>query len=195
VDPPREPTVFSKAPNTVVGPHDDLLLPIGGEKTDWEVELAVVIAQTARYLDSPQDAWMVIGGYAVSNDVSERAFQLERGGQWIKGKSCETFNPIGPWLVTPDEIPNPQSLSMWLAVNGDRQQESSTAAMIFGVDYLVWYLSQFMILEPGDLINTGTPAGVGHAQNPQRYLTEGDVVELGIEGLGVQRQFCRRATR
>jgi 2-keto-4-pentenoate hydratase/2-oxohepta-3-ene-1,7-dioic acid hydratase in catechol pathway len=192
---PEEPVVFFKAPNTVVGPKDDVLLPIGGEKTDWEVELGVVIGSQARYLEDEAAAMSAIAGYCVSNDVSERAFQLERGGQWVKGKSCETFNPLGPWLVTPDEVGDLDSLGMWLDVNGERVQDGTTKNMVFDVPHLVWYLSQFMVLEPGDLINTGTPAGVGLGFDPPRYLQEGDVMELSIEGLGKQRQTCRRATR
>jgi 2-keto-4-pentenoate hydratase/2-oxohepta-3-ene-1,7-dioic acid hydratase in catechol pathway len=191
---PDEPVVFFKASNTVVGPNDDVLLPIGGEKTDWEVELGVVIGAPARYLEDETAAEAAIAGYCVSNDVSERAFQLERGGQWVKGKSCETFNPLGPWLVTPDEIADVEGLGMWLEVNGERFQDGTTKNMVFGVPHLVWYLSQFMVLEPGDLINTGTPAGVGLGLDPPRYLQEGDVMELAIEGLGTQRQVCRRAS-
>jgi 2,4-didehydro-3-deoxy-L-rhamnonate hydrolase len=191
---PEEPVVFFKAPNTVVGPNDDVLLPIGSEKTDWEVELGVVIGSQARYLEDETAAGDVIAGYCVSNDVSERAFQLERGGQWVKGKSCETFNPLGPWLVTPDEVGDVDSLRMWLEVNGERVQDGTTKTMVFNVPHLIWYLSQFMVLEPGDLINTGTPAGVGLGFDPPRYLREGDVMELSIEGLGTQRQVCARAT-
>jgi 2,4-didehydro-3-deoxy-L-rhamnonate hydrolase len=192
---PKEPVVFFKASNTVIGPNDNVLLPIDGHKTDWEVELGVVIGSPARYLEDLQQAEAAIAGYCVSNDVSERSFQLERGGQWVKGKSCETFNPLGPWLVTPDEIEEVESLAMWLEVNGERVQNGSTSNMVFGVAYLVWYLSQFMVLEPGDLINTGTPAGVGLGYKPPRYLKEGDVMELSIDGLGSQRQMCRRAIR
>jgi 2-keto-4-pentenoate hydratase/2-oxohepta-3-ene-1,7-dioic acid hydratase in catechol pathway len=192
---PDEPVVFFKAPNTVVGPDDDVLIPVGGTKTDWEVELGVVIGSTARYLDSTQEAADVIAGYCVSHDVSERHFQLERGGQWVKGKSCETFNPLGPWLVTPDEIADPQQLDLKLSVNGESRQEGSTESMIFPVLEVVRYLSQFMVLEPGDLINTGTPPGVGMGMEPPRYLAEGDVVELSISGLGAQRQTVRQATR
>ena len=192
---PDEPVVFFKAPNTVVGPNDDVLIPLGGTKTDWEVELGVVIGSTARYLGSVQDAAEVIAGYCVSHDVSERHFQLERGGQWVKGKSCETFNPLGPWLVTPDEVADPQQLDLHLSVNGESRQEGSTASMIFPVLEVVHYLSQFMVLEPGDLINTGTPPGVGMGMEPPRYLSEGDVVELAISGLGSQRQQVRQATR
>jgi 2-keto-4-pentenoate hydratase/2-oxohepta-3-ene-1,7-dioic acid hydratase in catechol pathway len=190
---PPEPVVFFKAPNTVVGPNDDVLIPIGGEKTDWEIELGVVMGAQARYLPDTEAAADVIAGYVISNDVSERAFQLERGGQWVKGKSCETFNPLGPWLVTPDEVGDPHQLDVWLAVNGERLQDSTTANMVFSVHHLVWYLSQFMVLEPGDLINTGTPAGVGLGLKPPRYLQPGDVMELGITGLGQQRQCCVRA--
>lgn len=192
---PEEPVVFFKAPSTVIGPDDDVLIPVGGTKTDWEVELGVVIGGTGRYLDTEQDAAGIIAGYCVSHDVSERHFQLERGGQWVKGKSCETFNPLGPWLVTSDEVPDPQRLALHLAVNGETRQEGSTASMIFPVLEVVRYLSQFMVLEPGDLINTGTPPGVGMGMTPPQYLSEGDVVELTIEGLGSQRQQVRQASR
>jgi 2,4-diketo-3-deoxy-L-fuconate hydrolase len=185
---PEEPIVFNKAPNTVVGPFDDVVVPRGSLKTDWEVELGIVIGSRARYLSSPEDAWAHIAGFMLVNDVSERAFQLERGGQWVKGKSCETFNPCGPWLVTPDEIPDVHDLGMWLDVNGQRRQTGSTRTMIFNVPHVVWYLSQFMVLEPGDLINTGTPPGVGLGMTPPTYLAVGDVMELGIDGLGTQRQ-------
>ncbi len=184
---PREPVVFMKAPNTVVGPHDDIVIPRRSQKTDWEVELAVVIGRTASYLDDPSDSSDYIAGYAISNDVSEREFQLERGGQWDKGKSCATFNPLGPWMATADELGDPQQLDMYLEVNGERLQRANTSDMIFSVDHLVWYLSQFMVLEPGDIINTGTPAGVGLGLSPPRYLKPGDLVELGIAGLGTQR--------
>jgi len=190
---PPEPVVFMKAPNTVVGPTDEVLIPRSSVKTDWEIELGVVIGAPARYLDSPAAARDVIAGYAVSHDVSEREFQLERGGQWDKGKSCETFNPLGPWLVTADEVPDPQALGMRLWVNGVIRQDSSTKNMIFGVDHLVWYLSQFMVLEPGDLVNTGTPAGVALGLPDQPYLRSGDVVELEIDGLGGQRQLVGQA--
>ena len=185
---PEEPIVFNKAPNTVVGPFDDVVIPRGSAKTDWEVELGIVIGARARYLDSPEDAWAHIAGFTLVNDVSERAFQFDRGGQWVKGKSCETFNPCGPWLVTPDEIADVQELGMWLDVNGQRRQTGSTRTMIFNVPYIVWYLSQFMVLEPGDLINTGTPPGVGLGMTPPTYLAVGDVMELGIDRLGTQRQ-------
>jgi 2-keto-4-pentenoate hydratase/2-oxohepta-3-ene-1,7-dioic acid hydratase in catechol pathway len=190
---PAEPIVFLKAADTVVGPHDDVLIPRGSTKTDWEVELAVVIGRTARYLDSPADAAACVGGYAVSNDVSEREFQLERGGQWDKGKNCETFNPLGPWILTADEVPDPQALALRLWVNGELRQDGTTAEMIFGVHHLVWYLSQFLVLHPGDVINTGTPAGVALGHPDVGYLRPGDVVELQIDGLGRQRQVFREA--
>ena len=184
---PAEPILFMKAPNCVVGPYDDVLIPRGSTKTDWEVELGVVVSSRARYLDSPRDAAGVIGGYCSSNDVSEREFQLERGGQWVKGKSCETFNPLGPWLVTPDEVGDAQALRLRLSVNGVTRQDGTTADMVFGVDYLVWYISQFMVLEPGDLINTGTPAGVSLGHDDVAFLAPGDVVELSVDALGSQR--------
>ena len=183
---PTEPVVFFKAANTVVGPYDDVHIPRTSEKTDWEVELGIVIGATARYLPDEAAAADVIAGYAVSHDVSERAFQLERGGQWVKGKSCETFNPLGPWLVTPDDVDDVQKLALSLTVNGETMQSGSTSDMIFSAAHVVWYLSQFMVLEPGDLINTGTPAGVGMAR--QQYLRAGDVTELEGVGLGRQRQ-------
>jgi 2,4-didehydro-3-deoxy-L-rhamnonate hydrolase len=188
---PTEPVVFNKAPGSVVGPYDDVLLPPGSTHTDWEVELAVVIGATARYLADERAAHECIAGYAISNDVSERHYQKDRGGQWVKGKSFETFNPLGPWLVTPDEAGDVGNLALRLDVNGKRMQDSTTARMIFGVDHLVWYLSQFLVLEPGDLINTGTPAGVGMGRRPPCYLAAGDVVELSVEGLGRQRQHVR----
>lgn len=190
---PAEPIMFFKAPNTVIGPDDTVLIPRRSVKTDYEVELAVVIGQTARYLDSPAAAADVIAGYAISNDVSEREFQLERGGQWDKGKSCETFNPLGPWLVTPDEVEDLQALGLRLWVNGELRQDGDTGNMIFDVAYLVWYLSQFMVLEPGDVVNTGTPAGVAVGANDYGYLQAGDVVELEIDGLGRQRQTVGQA--
>ena len=183
---PNEPIIFMKAPNTLIGPRDSVMIPRKSVKTDWEVELAVVINSRASYLNSPDDSARVIAGYAISNDVSEREFQMERGGQWDKGKSCDTFNPLGPWLVTSDEIPDPQRLQMFLEVNNHQFQNENTSDMIFSVDYLVWYVSQFMVLEPGDIINTGTPAGVGLGLNPPRYLVPGDQMRLGIEGLGEQ---------
>lgn len=187
---PTEPIVFMKASNTVVGPYDNLQIPRGGEKTDWEVELGVVIGKEARYLSSPKDAQAHIAGYCLNHDVSERAFQLERNGQWTKGKSCDTFNPLGPWLATPDEIPNPDALKMKLWVNGELRQNGSTEKMIFNCAFLVHYLSQFMTLEPGDLISTGTPPGVGLGMKPPTFLKAGDVVELEIERLGRQKQLC-----
>jgi 2-keto-4-pentenoate hydratase/2-oxohepta-3-ene-1,7-dioic acid hydratase in catechol pathway len=191
---PSEPVVFFKAPNTVVGPDDPVLVPRRSTKTDWEIELAVVIGRTARYLDSHDDALACVAGYAIANDVSEREFQLERGGQWDKGKSCETFNPLGPWLVTADEVPDPQALRLRLSVNGTVRQDSSTAEMVFGVAELVRYLSQFMVLEPGDVVNTGTPAGVALGQpDPKPYLRPGDVLELEIDGLGRQRHTVGQA--
>lgn len=185
---PDEPIVFTKAPNTLVGPDDDVRIPRGSAKTDWEVELGVVVGTRCRYLPDEDAARAAIAGYVLVNDVSEREFQLERGGQWVKGKSAETFNPCGPWLVTPDEVGDVLALPMWLDVNGVRRQTGSTATMLFGPAFLVHYLSQFMVLEPGDLINTGTPPGVGLGQRPPVYLQPGDVMELGIEGLGRQRQ-------
>ncbi|HYE99165.1 MAG TPA: fumarylacetoacetate hydrolase family protein [Planctomycetota bacterium] len=191
---PPEPVVFMKASNTVVGPYDTVLIPRRSEKTDWEVELGVVIGRTARYIEDKEKALDYVAGYCVSNDVSERAFQLERGGSWDKGKSAETFNPLGPWLVTKDEIPDVQNLAMSLDVNGVRRQTGSTKTMIFDVKHLVWYLSQFMVLEAGDVITTGTPPGVGLGQKPTPiYLKAGDVMELEIQGLGRQRQVCKQA--
>lgn len=188
---PPEPIIFMKATSAIVGPNDDVLIPRGSEKTDWEVELAVVIGRTAKYV-SEDEALDYVAGYCVSNDVSERAFQAERQGQWTKGKSCDTFGPIGPWLVTRDEIPDPQNLRMWLTVNGQTMQDGSSRTMVYGVKYLVSYLSQFMSLHPGDVISTGTPPGVGLGMKPQVFLKDGDVVELGIEGLGTQKQTFRQ---
>ena len=190
---PDEPIVFNKAPNTLVGPTDTVYIPRGSTKTDWEVELGVVIGRRCRYLADEREAADAIAGYVVVNDVSERAFQLERGGQWVKGKSAETFNPCGPWLVTPDEVGDVGSLGLWLDVNGVRRQRGSTATMLFNVAYLVHYLSQFMVLEPGDLINTGTPPGVGMGFKPPVWLLPGDVIELGIDRLGSQRQVVATA--
>jgi 2,4-diketo-3-deoxy-L-fuconate hydrolase len=185
---PDEPILFTKSPNTLVGPYDDVRIPRGSTKLDWEVELGVVIGKRTSYLDSVDDARAAIAGYVVANDVSERAFQIERGGQWSKGKSAETFNPVGPWLVTPDEIDDVLNLRMWLDVSGVRRQDGSTSTMIFNPYFIVHYLSQFLALEPGDLINTGTPPGVGMGFQPPVWLQAGDVMELGIDGLGQQRQ-------
>ncbi|MFI7400464.1 fumarylacetoacetate hydrolase family protein [Streptomyces sp. NPDC049541] len=185
---PDEPILFTKSPNTLVGPHDDVRIPRGSTKTDWEVELGIVIGRRTRYLDSVDEAREAIAGYVVVNDVSERAFQLERGGQWAKGKSAETFNPAGPWLATTDEIEDVLALDMWLDVNGVRRQTGNTKTMIFDPYFIVHHLSQFLVLEPGDLINTGTPPGVGMGLTPPVYLQPGDVMELGIQQLGTQRQ-------
>ncbi|MGN6742757.1 MAG: fumarylacetoacetate hydrolase family protein, partial [Amnibacterium sp.] len=181
---PAEPILFTKSPNTLVGPDDDVRIPRGATKTDWEVELGIVIGRRTSYLESVEDARDAIAGWVVVNDVSERAFQMERGGQWAKGKSAETFNPAGPWLVTPDEIADVNDLGMWLDVNGTRRQTGSTSTMIFDPYFIVHHLSQFMVLEPGDLINTGTPPGVGMGFTPPVWLQPGDVMELGIDGLG-----------
>ena len=193
-EPPAEPIVFNKAPNTLVGPDDDVVIPRGSLKTDWEVELGVVVGRRCRYLADEDSALAAIAGYVLVNDVSERAFQLERGGQWVKGKSAESFNPAGPYLVTADEIGDLAKLDLWLDVNGVGRQRGSTSTMLFGPAFLVHYLSQFMVLEPGDLINTGTPPGVGMGASPPTYLQPGDVVELGISGLGRQRQNVVAAT-
>jgi 2,4-diketo-3-deoxy-L-fuconate hydrolase len=188
MDLPKEPVLFFKATTALVGPDDPLVIPRGGTKVDWEVELAVVIGRTARYVDEAR-ALDHVAGYALHNDYSERAFQLERGGQWVKGKSCDTFAPIGPFLATRDEIADPQALGMWLTVNGVTRQKGTTANMVFGVANLVSYVSQFMTLLPGDIISTGTPAGVGLGVKPEPvYLQPGDVVELGVDGLGQSRQ-------
>lgn len=185
---PAEPILFTKSPNTLVGPHDDVRIPRGSTKPDWEVELGIVIGRRTSYLDSVEEARDHIAGWVLVNDVSERAFQLERGGQWLKGKSAETFNPAGPWLVTQDEVPDVLDLGMWLDVDGIRRQTGSTSTMIFDPYVIVHYISQFMVLEPGDLINTGTPPGVGLGYDPQIWLQAGDVITLGIDGLGEQRQ-------
>jgi len=185
---PEEPVVFMKDPSTIGGPFDRVMIPRGSTKTDWEVELGIVIGHTARYLDSPDAAAEVIAGYVLSNDVSEREFQLERGGTWDKGKSCETFNPLGPVLVPADEVGDPQSLRLRTWVNGELRQDGSTSSMVFGIHHIVWYLSQFMVLRPGDLINTGTPAGVAGGHPGKPYLRDGDVVELEVERLGRARQ-------
>jgi 2,4-didehydro-3-deoxy-L-rhamnonate hydrolase len=184
---PEQPVLFMKATSAIVGANDDLMIPRGSVKTDWEVELGIVIGDVARDV-SIDEALAHVAGYVVINDVSEREFQLEHGGQWVKGKSCDTFGPIGPWLVTADEVPDPQKLSLWLEVNGHRYQNGNTRTMAFGVAHLVSYISRYMSLMPGDVISSGTPAGVGLGQHPPTYLRAGDVVELGIEGLGRQRQ-------
>ncbi len=188
-DVPAEPVVFFKATSAICGPNDPLEIPRGSGKTDWEVELGVVIGKAAKYV-SEEDAMDHVAGYCVVHDVSERAFQLEGTGQWVKGKSADTFGPIGPWLVTRDEIKDPQALTMWLDVNGEAMQRGATSTMVFGVAHLVSYLSQYMSLQPGDIISTGTPPGVGLSKSPQKFLRAGDAVTLGIGGLGEQRQVC-----
>ncbi|MFD9114327.1 fumarylacetoacetate hydrolase family protein [Streptomyces bottropensis] len=190
---PARPVVFMKDPGTVVGPYDEVLIPRGSVKTDWEVELAVVIGRRARYLDGPEAARAVIAGYAISHDVSEREFQLEYSSQWDLGKSCETFNPLGPWLLTADEVGDPQDLGLHLSVNGVKRQDGHTSDMIFPVDHIVPYLSQYTVLEPGDVINTGTPAGVALGLPGTPYLRPGDTAELSVEGLGSQRQTFGQA--
>ncbi|MBA3323731.1 MAG: fumarylacetoacetate hydrolase family protein [Rhodobacteraceae bacterium] len=186
---PPEPVIFMKATSAICGPDDDVAIPRGSKKTDWEVELGVVIGTRTKYVPEAE-ALNHVAGYCVINDVSERAFQTERAGQWTKGKSCDTFGPTGPWLVTRDEVADPQNLKMWLKVNGKTRQDGSTATMVYGVAHLVSYLSAFMTLHPGDIISTGTPPGVGMGMKPPVYLRAGDVVELGIAGLGAQRQTC-----
>jgi 2-keto-4-pentenoate hydratase/2-oxohepta-3-ene-1,7-dioic acid hydratase in catechol pathway len=187
---PPEPIIFMKATSAITGPNDDVIIPKNSEKTDWEVELGVVIGSVARYV-SEADAMKHVAGYCLINDVSERAFQTERHGQWTKGKSCDSFGPIGPWLVTADEVPDPQDLAMFCDINGKRFQNGSTKTMVYGVRYLVSYLSQFMSLQPGDIISTGTPPGVGMGQKPPLYLKDGDKIHLGIAGLGEQHQIAR----
>ncbi len=187
LDVPSEPVIFMKATSAVVGPNDTVEIPRGSEKTDWEVELGVVIGKSAKYVDE-REALEYVAGYCVVNDLSEREFQIERQGQWVKGKSADTFGPIGPYLVTRDEIDDPQNLGMYLDVNGHRYQNGNTQTMVYGVAHLVSYVSQFMSLQPGDIISTGTPPGVGLGQNPPVYLKAGDTMELGIDGLGVQTQ-------
>jgi 2-keto-4-pentenoate hydratase/2-oxohepta-3-ene-1,7-dioic acid hydratase in catechol pathway len=185
---PKEPIIFNKAPTCVCGPNDDTIIPKDSTKLDWEVELAIVIGARARYL-SKDKAMSVVAGYCLANDVSERQFQIERAGQWCKGKGCETFGPLGPWMVTRDEIKDPQNLDMWTNVNGEKRQRGNTRTMIFGVAHIVWYCSQFFVMEPGDVIATGTPPGVGLGMKPEpKFLKAGDVVTLGINGLGEQRQ-------
>ncbi|MBY0610551.1 MAG: fumarylacetoacetate hydrolase family protein [Beijerinckiaceae bacterium] len=185
--PPKEPIIFNKAPSCIVGCNDEVMLPKGSTRTDWEVELAIVIGSRASYV-TEREALSYVAGYTICNDVSEREYQLERSGTWTKGKGCPTFGPLGPWLVTKDEIKHPQKLGMWLDLNGERMQTGSTKTMIFGVAHLVSYTSQFMTLEPGDVITTGTPPGVGMGMKPPRYLQPGDIIRLGIEGLGEQKQ-------
>ena len=192
--PPAEPILFLKANSALNGPNDAVMLPRGSEKTDWEVELGVVIGKTASDV-SREEALSHVAGYCVVNDVSEREFQLERGGTWDKGKGCDTFCPVGPWLVTRDEVPDPQALGLWLDVNGERAQRGNTATMVFGVAHLVSYVSRFMTLHPGDLICTGTPPGVGMGAKPPRYLKAGDTMRLGIDGLGVQTQTVAAYTK
>ncbi len=189
LDIPTEPVVFMKATNCIVGPDDDTEIPRGSVKTDWEVELGFVMAKDAKYVDEA-DALDYVAGYCVVNDISEREFQIERGGQWVKGKSCDTFGPVGPWLVTRDEVPDPGNLSMYLDVNGSRMQDGHTRTMIFSIAHIIHYLSQHMSLQAGDIITTGTPPGVGLGMKPPTFLKAGDVVELGIEGLGDQKQTC-----
>jgi 2-keto-4-pentenoate hydratase/2-oxohepta-3-ene-1,7-dioic acid hydratase in catechol pathway len=189
MDIPEEPVLFFKASSAIVGPNDPIIIPKNSQKTDWEVELAVVIGKNASYV-TKADALNHVAGYVLHNDVSERAFQLERSGQWVKGKSCDTFAPIGPFIATPDEIGDPNNLNLWLKLNGEEMQNSNTSDFIFNIQHVVSYISQFMTLLPGDIISTGTPFGVGLGLTPPRYLKEGDVVELGIEGLGVSKQTC-----
>ena len=184
---PSEPPLFLKPSSAIVGPNDDVEIPLGSEKTDWEVELGVVIGEPAKYV-SRERAMRHVAGYCIVNDVSERAYQLERGGQWDKGKSHDTFAPLGPWLVSPSEIPDPQNLDLWLEVDGHRFQNGNTRTMIFGVAHLISYISQFMTLQSGDVISTGTPPGVGLGQKPPKYLKSGQTMRLGITGLGVQQQ-------
>jgi len=193
MDVPKEPVLFFKSSSAIVGPYDSIVIPKGSLKTDWEVELAVVIGKKASYVNE-EDALNYVAGYVLHNDVSERAFQLERSGQWVKGKSCDTFAPIGPFIATSEEIDNPNNLNLWLKLNGEIMQNSSTSDFIFNIQQVVSYISQFMTLLPGDLISTGTPFGVGLGLNPPRYLEDGDVVELGIEHLGVARQVCKAYT-
>ena len=184
---PPEPIIFAKATSSVIGPNDDVEIPKKSVKSDWEVELGVIIGKEAKYI-SESESQSHIAGYCVINDLSEREFQIEHSGQWVKGKSCDTFGPIGPYLVTTDEVPDPQNLKMWLDVNGKRMQDGSTSTMVYGVNFLISYLSQFMSLQPGDIISTGTPPGVGMGMKPQVFLKPGDIMKLGIEGLGVQTQ-------
>ena len=190
MDVPEEPVLFFKASSAIIGPYDSITIPKGSEKSDWEVELAVVIGNKASYV-SEKDALSHIAGYVLHNDVSERSYQLERSGQWVKGKSCDTFAPIGPFIATTDEIRDPNNLNLWLKLNGEEMQNSNTSDFIFNIQQVVSYISQFMTLLPGDIISTGTPFGVGLGLNPPRYLKDGDVMELGIDGLGVSKQTCK----
>lgn len=189
MDIPSEPVIFMKATSAISGPNDNIEIPPGSEKSDWEVELGLVIGKEAKYIDEA-DALKHIAGFCVINDLSERHYQLESEGQWVKGKSCDTYGPIGPWMVTRDEISDMENLPLWLEVNGHRYQEGNTSTMVFNPAYIVSYLSQFMSLQPGDIISTGTPPGVGFGQRPEVYLKRGDKITLGIEGLGEQRQLC-----
>ncbi|MDG1974713.1 MAG: fumarylacetoacetate hydrolase family protein [Flavobacteriaceae bacterium] len=190
MDVPEEPVLFFKASSAIIGPYDSITIPKGSEKSDWEVELAVVIGNKASYV-SEKDALSHVAGYVLHNDVSERSYQLERSGQWVKGKSCDTFAPIGPFIATPDEIRDPNNLNLWLKLNGEEMQNSNTSDLIFNIQQVVSYISQFMTLLPGDVISTGTPFGVGLGLNPPRYLKDGDIIELGIDGLGVSKQTCK----
>jgi 2-keto-4-pentenoate hydratase/2-oxohepta-3-ene-1,7-dioic acid hydratase in catechol pathway len=190
MDVPEEPVLFFKASSAIIGPYDSIIIPKGSEKSDWEVELAIVIGNKASYV-SEKDALSHVAGYVLHNDVSERSYQLERSGQWVKGKSCDTFAPIGPFIATPDEIGDPNNLNLWLKLNGEQMQKSNTSDFIFDIQQVVSYISQFMTLLPGDVISTGTPFGVGLGLNPPRYLKNGDVIELGIDGLGVSKQTCK----
>lgn len=187
---PKEPVIFFKATSSLTGPYDDVIIPKGSTKTDWEVELAVVIGRKASYVEE-SDAMKHVAGYVLHNDVSEREFQIERGGQWVKGKSCDTFAPVGPWIATPDEISDVNNLGMWLSLNGKKVQDGNSSNLIFKIPFLIHYLSQFMTLEPGDIISTGTPAGVGLGMDPPTYLKPGDVMELGVDGLGVSKQSVK----
>ena len=191
VQPPKEPVVFIKVTTSISGPFDDVIIPKDSQKSDWEVELALAIGSIARHVPEA-NALDCVAGYLICNDVSEREYQLERAGQWDKGKGCDTFAPLGPWLVTRDEVPDPQGLDMWLDVNGERMQTGKTRTMIFGVAHIVSYVSRFMTLLPGDIITTGTPPGVGMGKKPQRFLKAGDVMTLGVQGLGEQRQTCAK---
>ncbi|MBY5959248.1 fumarylacetoacetate hydrolase family protein [Membranicola marinus] len=190
MDAPEEPVIFFKATSSMVGPYDDVIIPKGSEKTDWEVELGVVIGKKASYV-TEAEAMNHVAGYVLHNDVSERAFQIERGGQWVKGKSCDTFAPVGPWIATPDEISDVNNLNLWLKINGKKLQDGTSADLIFKIPHIIHYLSQFMTLEPGDIISTGTPAGVGLGLNPPTFLKPGDVMELGIDGLGSSKQHVK----